>query len=38
MEGTTLTGFLIALAVVLVVCIAQVLARVFTTIDPSAAF
>lgn len=38
MEGMSFTAYVIALALVLVVCIAQVLARVFTTIDPSAAF
>lgn len=38
MEGMTLTGFLVALAVCLVVIVAQILASVFGAVDPSAAF
>jgi hypothetical protein len=37
MEGLTLTGIVISVAIVLAVVIAQVLARVFDLIDPSAA-
>lgn len=38
MEGLTLTGAVIALAVCVVVIVAQILANVFGAVDPSAAF
>lgn len=38
MEGFTLTGLVIALAICLVVIVAQVLANVFGYVDPGAAF
>lgn len=37
-EGATITGFVVALALCAVVIVAQVLARVFDLVDPSAAF
>lgn len=38
MEGASLTAYVIALALVAVVIVAQILASVFQAIDPSAAF
>ena len=38
MEGLTLTGFVVALALSAVVIVAQILANYFGAIDPSAAF
>lgn len=38
MEGATLTGFVVALALCAVVIVAQVLASVFGAVDPGAAF
>lgn len=37
MEGLTITGFVVALAIVLFVIVAQVIANIFGAIDPSAA-
>lgn len=38
MEGATLTGFVVALAICAVVIVAQILASTFGYVDPSAAF
>lgn len=38
MEGLTITGAVIALALVMLVVVAQVLASIFGAVDPSAAF
>lgn len=38
MEGTSLTGILIALAICLVVIVAQILCNVFVALDQAAAF
>lgn len=38
MEGMSLTGFVLALALCLVVIVAQVVVNIFGAVDPSAAF
>jgi len=38
MEGATLTGFVVALGLCVVVVVAQVLCNIFVTLDQAAAF